>query len=136
MPIRDKPLRDRYAKSRDYCELIDWEHDCNQWGLQTHHIMRGIWRHDATWNIIRVCSTAHDQLHDVNRMTWEESQVICWRHKLDLGEFDTVEIGKHFRTSVRNHIEESVRKQLIGPRWIVWACELLDQCLENEQCVS
>ena len=132
MPIQDKSLRRRYAKLRKHCELIDWDHDCCHGAFQIHHIMRGIWRHDTVWNMISVCGVAHDRIHDINRMTWEESQIVCWCRKMQLGEFDVAEIENSFRTSVRNYIEEELRLRTIGLKYRSMAAELLLACMSRE----
>ena len=126
MPIRDSKLYKAYKRP---CELGEWIHCC--YGnsiIQRHHIMRGIWRHDAVWNLICVCQKGHDMLHDVKRFSWQETQIVCWRAKLYLGEFYHQSIGDNFRCSVRDYIEESIRKKLIGERFLNAAFELLKEC--------
>lgn len=111
MPKRDPQLREFYRESNPTCEIVDfwgrvagkkWTSaatNCdaardivdNPWPdnrPQIHHILGGCNRWDLICNMITVCGAAH---------RWVESdpnagQIVCWKVKLDKGEFDPAAI--------------------------------------------
>ena len=85
------------------CELAPYLSCCLGHGAtEVHHVLRGPNRIDALWNIVSVCSFAHEWMH---RQT-AQGMVICWWVIHLRGELDIDAIRKQWGRNPLARIEE------------------------------
>jgi hypothetical protein len=79
-----------FAEQVQHCEAnwSDWP--CTHWPLrlEIHHVMGGAHRIDAPWNLVRLCSSAHNWV-TANPI---EGRVLCWWILHQRGAFDCAAI--------------------------------------------
>ena len=82
-----------FAEQVQHCEAeacwpsTDWsDWPCTDWPLrlEIHHVMGGAHRIDAPWNLVRLCSSAHNWV-TANPI---EGRVLCWWILHQRGAFD------------------------------------------------
>ena len=86
-----------FAEQVDWCEMNhtfgkDTFNLCG-WcfgGLEIHHVMGGPHRIDAAWNLVRLCSSAH-QWVTANPI---EGRILCWWILHQRGAFDCAAIAE------------------------------------------
>jgi hypothetical protein len=73
---RDKKLLADFADRWNWCEAFPWLDCCNgsRDGLHIHHVLGGAHRIDATWNLVRLCPSAHEWVHHRP----QAGRVFCW----------------------------------------------------------
>jgi len=77
---RDPKALQEFADAVTWCQGEPWLDCCDhrRHALHIHHVLGGAHRIDAVWNLVRLCPSAHEWVH--NRP--QAGRVLCW-HILD-----------------------------------------------------
>jgi hypothetical protein len=125
----DRLVLQSFAESVTWCEAIHWLHCCHRWrnDLHIHHVVGGAHRIDKPWNIVRLCSSAHEWVH--NRP--QAGKILCWGILNSRGAFEPDTIRKAWGQCPLARIERALPE--IQEDWIVsMGEELIRKYTEGE----